>query len=75
MFEGKTWWITGASSGIGAALAESLSAAGSRVILSGRNEEQLRAAAARCTTPTLLLPFEATDYARIPEIAASAWAW
>ncbi|HLY06440.1 MAG TPA: SDR family NAD(P)-dependent oxidoreductase [Rhizomicrobium sp.] len=75
MFEGKTWWITGASSGIGAALAESLSAAGARIILSGRNEEGLRAAAARCTTPTLLLPFEATDYARIPAIAASAWEW
>ena len=28
MFEAKTWWITGASSGIGAALAAALAAKG-----------------------------------------------
>lgn len=75
MFENKTWWITGASSGIGAALAEALAAKGARIILSGRNEAALRDVAARCATDTLVLPFEATDYARMPELVAQAWAW
>lgn len=74
MFEQKTWWITGASSGIGAALAEALAAKGARIILSGRNEAALRDVATKCGE-TLVLPFEATDYARIPAIVEQAWAW
>jgi dehydrogenase/reductase SDR family protein 7B len=74
MFEQKTWWITGASSGIGAALAEALAAKGARIILSGRNEAALREVAAKCGE-TLILPFEATDYARIPGIVEKAWNW
>jgi dehydrogenase/reductase SDR family member 7B len=75
MFDGKTWWITGASSGIGAALAEALAAKGARIVLSGRNEAALREVAAGCATETLILPFEATNYARIPAIVEQAWAW
>jgi dehydrogenase/reductase SDR family protein 7B len=40
-FEEKIVWITGASSGIGEALAMAFSAEGARVVLSARNEEQL----------------------------------
>jgi len=75
MFKGQCWWVTGASSGIGAALAEALSAGGASIILSGRNEAALAHAQARCKTATLILPFEATDYARIPGLAEQAWAW
>ncbi len=75
MFEGKIWWITGASSGIGAALAEALSAKGAKLILSGRNEAALNEVAARCKTQSLTLAFEATDLARLPQIVATAWAW
>lgn len=75
MFEGKTWWITGASSGIGAALAEALAAKGARLILSGRNEAALRDVAARVPTETLILPFEATDFARVPDMVQQAWSW
>ena len=75
MFEGKTWWITGASSGLGAALAEQLASAGARLVLSGRNEEALRATAAKVGTASLVLPFEVTDYARIPQLVEQAWAW
>lgn len=74
MFEQKTWWITGASSGIGAALAEALAAKGARIILSGRNEAALRDVAAKCGE-TLVLPFEATDYARLSAIVEKAWSW
>jgi short-subunit dehydrogenase len=75
MFAGKTWWITGASSGIGAALAEALGKAGARLVLSGRNMDALRDTAAKTGADALVLPFEATDYERIPGIAEEAWAW
>lgn len=75
MFQGKTWWVTGASSGIGAALADVLSAHGANLILSGRNEDALREAAARHRTRTLVLPFEATAFDQLPEVVDRAWAW
>lgn len=75
MFQNKIWWITGASSGIGAALSEALAAKGAKLILSGRNEAALKEVAARCKTASFILPFEATDFARLPEIVAQAWAW
>jgi short-subunit dehydrogenase len=40
-FKNKVCWITGASSGIGAALAMELNASGALLILSGRNSEKL----------------------------------
>lgn len=75
MFEGKTWWITGASSGIGSALAVALGQAGARLILSGRNRAALSDVANEAGGQSLLLPFEATDYDRIPAIVDQAWSW
>ncbi len=74
MFEGRTWWITGASSGLGAALARELAGRGAALILSGRDEGALAAVAADCG-PTLMLPFEATDLAALPGVTAAAWGW
>lgn len=74
MFERQCWWITGASSGIGEALARALSSKGASVILSGRNVAALEAVAKDCPD-ALVLPFEATDYASIPSLAERAWAW
>jgi len=47
-FQGKVVWITGASSGIGEALAKRFAAAGSRLILSARRESELNRVAQLC---------------------------
>jgi NAD(P)-dependent dehydrogenase (short-subunit alcohol dehydrogenase family) len=49
-------WLTGASSGIGAALAEQLLQAGQRVAVSARRVEPLQALAARYPEQVLLVP-------------------
>ena len=48
MFNEKTVWITGASSGIGEALALALAAQNARLILSARNEDKLDAVRQKC---------------------------
>ena len=61
-YDGQTWWVTGASSGIGAALARELGARGARVILSGRDEQRLGEVAASVATESLALPFDVRDH-------------
>ena len=73
-FSGQTAWITGASSGIGEALARALGERGARVIVSGRNEDALERAAKACGE-ALVLPFETTDYDALPGLVARAWDW
>ncbi len=75
MFEGKVWWVTGASSGIGQALAAELAARGASLILSGRNEAALAEALARIGGNGLVLPFEATDFGYIGDIVERAWSF
>lgn len=74
-FSKKTVWVTGASSGIGRALAASFSGEGAHVILSGRREGALQDAASGCPGETMLLPFEATDYDALPDIVERATSW
>ncbi|MFN3456686.1 MAG: SDR family NAD(P)-dependent oxidoreductase [Novosphingobium sp.] len=73
-FAGQVVWITGASSGIGAALARTLAAQGAKLVLSGRNEAALADVAQTCGD-ALVLPFEATDYAAAADAADKAWNW
>jgi short-subunit dehydrogenase len=74
-FADKTVWITGASSGIGRALAIDLDRRGARLVLSGRREAALAQTAAELSHPALVLAFEATDFDRLPAVVDEAIAW
>jgi short-subunit dehydrogenase len=74
-FEGRTVWITGASSGIGEALAEAFAGEGAALVLSGRRQDALETVAGRLPGETLILPFESTDRAALPEAVDRAWTW
>ena len=68
-FNEKVIWITGASSGIGEALAYRFSRAGARLILSSRREEELERVRKSCSHPeqVRILPLDLLD---IPSLAA-----
>lgn len=72
---GDTAWITGASSGIGAALAREWAVRGARVILSGRNQDRLQSVARSIPAETLVLPFDVRDEAAMQDATARAIAW
>ena len=57
-FKGKTVWITGASSGIGKALAIKFGSLGANLVLSSRKEDQLMEVANLCNTEVLILPID-----------------
>jgi dehydrogenase/reductase SDR family member 7B len=73
-FAGQVVWITGASSGIGAAMARALAKQDARLVLSGRNSEALAEVAADCGE-ALVLPFEVTDHAAMDSAVDHAWQW
>ena len=73
-FSGKVVWITGASSGIGAALARDAASRGAHIILSGRDEARLAEVAADCGE-TLILPFDVRDDAALADATEKAIGW
>jgi len=66
-------WITGASSGIGEALAMAFAREGHRLVLSARRESELDRVRRRCleqgaiTSDVLVLPLDVTDEAVMPD--------
>ncbi len=69
----KVIWITGASSGIGEALAYGFSKQGARLILSSRNESELMRVKQNCagaSDDSMILPFDLERLDVVPEIAA-----
>ena len=67
-FADKVVWITGASSGIGEALAVEFSRYGARVVLSARREEELERVRQQLVWPEnhLVLPLDVTDTDAFP---------
>ena len=74
-FSGKVVWITGASSGIGEALAKVCGAAGAKLILSGRRVDALEAVANQIEAESIVVPFEVTDYDVLASKVEAAWGW
>ena len=65
-FSGQVIWVTGASAGIGEALALGLHREGAHVVLSGRREAELHRVKALCTSGSgnvLVIPFDVADEA------------
>ena len=73
-FRNKRIWITGASSGIGEALAYACAEEGAQLILSARKEPELRRVATSATekgaASVLVQPLDLADHAAIPGIVA-----
>ncbi|MCK0536276.1 SDR family oxidoreductase [Alcanivorax quisquiliarum] len=69
-FSGKVVWITGASSGIGEALAIAFSQQGATVVLSARRREQLERVKAMLAEPErhMIAPLDLTDSDSLPGI-------
>ncbi len=60
-FAGRRVWVTGASSGIGEAVAMAFQDAGAKVALSARSEEALRRLAERAPESSLVVPLDVAD--------------
>ncbi len=73
-FNNKTVWLTGASSGIGKALAEALIKTGCNLIISSRNERELLAIKNSSTHPenVMVLALDLADYKKAMETTATA---
>ena len=71
---GQVIWITGASSGIGEALAYELSTMGNTLILSARNKERLTEVKARCNNSAKvhILPMDLKDFSAMPTLVSQA---
>jgi NAD(P)-dependent dehydrogenase (short-subunit alcohol dehydrogenase family) len=59
--DGKVAIITGASSGIGAGIAQAMSEAGARVVLTGRDEARLGDAAGQCRAETVTVAVDLVE--------------
>lgn len=73
-FKDKVVWITGASSGIGEALALEFAKQGARLVISARREDELKRVAALTKLPDLdlmVLPFDLKDTSKATALTAN----
>lgn len=72
---GKRIWLTGASSGIGEALAYELAAKGAKLILSARNIPELNRVRLACRSPDdhHIVPLDLERYKALETIANEVW--
>ena len=75
MKKNGVYWITGASSGIGEALAQQAYADGGKVILSARNEKKLEEICREWPDPEryMILPLDMQDHQQISGAVEKAW--
>ncbi|ARO15372.1 short-chain dehydrogenase/reductase SDR [Ketogulonicigenium robustum] len=71
-WQGRTYWLVGASEGIGRELAMLISRAGAEVILSARNADRLDELAATLPGRSRVLPLDVRDSAAVQAAAAAA---
>jgi len=71
-WNGKRYWLVGASEGLGLALARMISGAGAEVILSARNEARLAEAVAAMPGRAVAVPCDVADAASVKVAAAAA---
>jgi len=70
-FKNKTVWITGASSGIGKAMAVELAKRGANLVLSSRKRAALDSVAELCDTEVAILPLDLQDHEGLDAIISS----
>ena len=76
MLNGKTAWVTGASRGLGRAIARQLAGQGCRVALIARDSEALRALAAELGgSASRAFPADLADREQVLRLASEASAW
>lgn len=69
-WQGKRWWLVGASEGLGRSVAEVMSRAGCDLILSARNSERLEELVATLPGRARALPLDVSDRAAVERAAA-----
>lgn len=71
----KTVWITGASSGIGEALAYEMARAGAKVILSARSEKELQRVCAACmfAEKHCIVPLDLAKHDELEDLVTRIW--
>jgi short-subunit dehydrogenase len=71
-WQGKRYWLVGASEGLGRALAHKMSAAGAELILSARSVERLQALADELPGKAHVIPVDVSDRNSVEDAAAEA---
>ena len=70
-WQGKKYWLVGASDGLGAALAHTMSRAGAEVILSARSQDKLTALANALPGKARVVTLDVSDAKSVAEAAKS----